>query len=213
MFFEYGKKETDYLKDKDKRLGEVIEIIGPVERNVESDLFACLVNSIVGQQISTAAQVTIWGRINAALGRVTPKTVCDAGIERLQQQGISFRKAEYIKELADKVCGGELGLDAVSVKSDGEIIAELSALRGIGVWTAEMMLTFCLQRPDVLSYGDLAIHRGMRMLYHHRNVDRKLFEKYRRRYSPYGSVASLYLWEIAGGSVDGMKDYAPAKKK
>jgi DNA-3-methyladenine glycosylase II len=213
MFLEYGKKETDYLKDRDKRLGEVIEIIGPVEREAEDDLFACLVKSIVGQQISTAAQVTIWGRIHEALGCVTPKTVCVAGTERLQQQGISFRKAEYIRELADKVCGGELDLDALSAKSDKEITTELSALRGIGVWTAEMMLTFCLRRPDVLSYGDLAIRRGMRMLYHHRNVERKLFEKYRRRYSPYGSVASLYLWEIAGGAVEGMKDYAPANRK
>ena len=72
-----------------------------------------------------------------------------------------------------------------------------------------MILLFCLQRPDVFSYGDLAILRGLRMVYHHRKIDRKLFAKYRRRFSPYGSVASLYLWAIAGGAVEGMKDYAP----
>jgi len=69
-----------------------------------------------------------------------------------------------------------------------------------------------MQRPDVLSYGDLAIHRGLRMLYHHRDIDKKLFEKYRRRYSPYGTVASLYIWAIAGGAISGMRDYAPKKK-
>ena len=91
--------------------------------------------------------------------------------------------------------------------SDAEAIAALSSLKGIGVWTAEMILLFCLQRPDVLSYGDLAIQRGLRMVYHHREVTPQLFEKYRRRFSPYGSVASLYLWVVAGGAIPEMKDY------
>ena len=95
---------------------------------------------------------------------------------------------------------------------DAEAIAALSSLEGVGVWTAEMLLLFCLDRPDILSYGDLAIHRGMRMVYHHRKVTREMFERYRRRYSPYGSVASLYLWAAAGGEVPGLKDYAPKKK-
>jgi len=72
-----------------------------------------------------------------------------------------------------------------------------------------MLMLFSMQRPDILSFGDLAILRGMRMLYHHRKITRQLFKKYRRRYSPYGSVASLYLWAIAGGAIVGMKDYAP----
>ena len=72
-----------------------------------------------------------------------------------------------------------------------------------------MILLFCMQRPDVFRYDDLAIQRGLRMLYHHRKIDRKLFEKYRRRFSPYGSVASLYLWAISGGAIPGMRDYAP----
>lgn len=73
-----------------------------------------------------------------------------------------------------------------------------------------MLLLFCLERPDVLSFDDLAIQRGMRMVYHHRKVTREQFERYRRRYSPYGSVASLYLWAIAGGQFPGFeKDYAP----
>ena len=75
-----------------------------------------------------------------------------------------------------------------------------------------MILLFCMQRPDVLSYDDLAIQRGLRMLYHHRKIDRRLFEKYRRRYRPYGSVASLYLWAIAGGAIPGMRDYAPLSR-
>ena len=76
-----------------------------------------------------------------------------------------------------------------------------------------MILLFCLQRPDILSYDDLAIQRGLRMVYHHRAIDRRLFEKYRRRYSPYGSVASLYLWAVSGGAIPELKDYKPKSKR
>ena len=100
-------------------------------------------------------------------------------------------------------------MDGIWQKSDADAIRELTALKGIGVWTAEMILLFCMQRPDVFSYDDLAIQRGLRMVYHHRRIDRKLFEKYRRRFSPYCSVASLYLWAVAGGAVEGMRDYKP----
>ena len=107
---------------------------------------------------------------------------------------------------------GEFDLEGIWQKPDDEAIRELSSLKGVGVWTAEMILLFCMQRPDVFSYDDLAIQRGLRMVYHHRKIDRKLFEKYRRRFSPYCSVASLYLWAAAGGAVPGLKDYAPRPK-
>lgn len=127
--------------------------------------------------------------------------------------GISLRKAEYIKDFADKIVSGEFDLQAVEQMSDAEAITALSSLKGIGKWTAEMILLFCLQRSDILSYDDLAIQRGLRMLYHHRKITRELFNKYQKRYSPYGSTAAIYLWAIAGGAIEGMKDYAPAKKR
>ena len=96
---------------------------------------------------------------------------------------------------------------------DDEAIKALSSLNGIGVWTAEMILLFCMQRPNILSYGDLAIHRGMRMVYHHRKIDRKLFEKYRRRLSPYCSVASLYFCAVAVGALPDMNDYSTKTNK
>lgn len=212
VIFQYGETEIQYLKSRDARLAEAIDHIGVIRRPADPDLFHSVVSSIVGQQISTAAQVTITNRLLATYGALTVETIAPATQEELQSHGISFRKAAYIQEFAQKVAGGQLDLEGLQHKTDAEVIAELSALRGIGVWTAEMILTFCLQRPDVFSYGDLAIHRGLRMLYHHRHVDQKLFEKYRRRYSPCGSVASLYLWAIAGGAVPGMKDYAPKKQ-
>ena len=97
--------------------------------------------------------------------------------------------------------------------SDADAIAELSSLRGIGVWTAEMILLFCMQRANIFSFDDLAIKRGLRMVYHHRKIDRAMFEKYRRRFSPYCSVASLYLWAVSGGAIPEMRDYAPKGAK
>ena len=95
--------------------------------------------------------------------------------------------------------------------TDNEVCAELSKLNGVGLWTAEMIMIFSMQRPNILSYGDLAILRGMRMLYHHREITKPKFKKYWKRYSPYASCASLYLWAVAGGAIPEMKDYASKK--
>ena len=167
---------------------------------------------IVGQQISTKAQKTIWNRMVEAYGDVTPQAIAEAAPEDLQKLGMTFKKVEYMQDFARKVLDGSFDLDAVEHMSDEEAIAALSSLKGIGVWTAEMLLLFCLQRPDVLSYGDLAILRGMRMVYRHRKIDKAQFEKYRRRLSPYGSVASLYFWAVAGGAIPELTDPGAKKK-
>ncbi|MCI6084973.1 MAG: DNA-3-methyladenine glycosylase 2 family protein [Selenomonas sp.] len=212
MFFQYDETATDYLKRKDKRLGAVIDALGHIDRTVDTDLFAAVVHHIIGQQISTKAQETLWRRMQDGLGEVTAETLLAAGRDRIQSFGTTFKKADYILAFAQRVHDGTFDIAAVEQMTDEAAIAALVALPGIGVWTAEMLLLFCLQRPNVLSYGDLAILRGMRMVYHHRKIDKKKFEMYRRRLSPYGSVASLYFWAVAGGAIPGMKDYAPKKK-
>ena len=212
MFFNYGEAETDYLKQKDARLGEVINKICHINREVDTDLFSSVVHCIIGQQISTKAQKTIWQRMKGTLGTVTPNAIESASIDTLQGLGMTFRKAEYIKDFSQKVVSKEFDLAATEQMPDEDAIQALVSLKGIGVWTAEMILLFCLQRPNILSFDDLAIHRGMRMVYHHRKITRQLFEKYRRRLSPHCSVASLYFWAVAGGAVPEMKDFAPKKK-
>ena len=212
MYFQYGEAETAYLSARDERMAAVIAQAGHIEREVDTDLFSAVVHHIVGQQISTKAQATIWKRMRDEFGVVDAAAVLGAGVEKLQSFGMTFRKAEYITDFARKIESGEFDLEGIRQKPDDEAIRELSSLKGVGVWTAEMILLFCMQRPDVFSYDDLAIQRGLRMVYHHRKIDRKLFEKYRRWFSPYCSVASLYLWAAAGGAVPGLKDYAPAQK-
>ena len=212
-FFQYGAEAIDTLKARDARLAEVIDRIGHIERAVDPDLFSAVIHHIIAQQISTKAQATIWQRMGDALGTIDASTILRAGIPRLQSFGMTFRKAEYLTDFAEKVQSGTFDLEALWQKSDDEAIAALSSLKGIGVWTAEMILLFCMQRPNIFSFGDLAILRGMRMVYHHRAIDRARFERYRRRLSPYCSVASLYFWAVSGGALPEMKDYAPKTKK
>ncbi len=212
-FFPYGETEIEYLKQKDRKLAEVIVQIGHINRVVDEDLFSAVIHHIIGQQISTKAQQSIWNRMILGLGEVNAETLLTAGRENIQKFGITYKKADYILDFAGKVQNNEIDLASLEAMPDDEVIAALSSLQGIGVWTAEMILLFCLKRPNVFSYGDLAILRGMRMVYHHRKIDRKLFEKYRRRFTPYCSTASLYFWAVAGGAIPEMKDYAPKLTK
>ncbi len=212
QYFIYGQKEIDFLSRKDKRLASAMERIGPIQREVRPDLFDALMHSIVGQQIATKAQQTVWARLVLALGEVTPETIDGAETATLQGVGLSFRKVAYMKAAARKVLLGELDVEALRLMDDASLCATLCALDGVGVWTAEMLMLFSLQRPDVLSFGDLAILRGLRMLHRHREGSRDRFEIYRRRYSPYGSVASLYLWAIAGGALPDLSDPAASRR-
>ncbi len=195
--FEYGQKEIDYLKKKDKKLGAAIEQIGWIEREVIPDPFTALIISVVGQQISTKAAQTVASRLYQLVGNITPLTIEQAELEDIQKCGMSVRKASYIKGIAVSATSGMIDFDRLNTLTDDEIIEKLSALKGVGAWTAEMLCIFSLNRPDIVSYKDLAICRGMMNLYGHKKLTKDQFERYRKRYSPYGSTASLYLWAIS----------------
>lgn len=209
MYFQYGEKETSYLIKKDKKLGEAICKIGMIQRELDTDLYSSVIHHIIGQQISVAAQATVWKRMQEQLGNVNVQTIACSDIDTLQKCGMTFRKADYIKVFSERVLKGDILLNELYSKTDEDIIATLSSVKGIGVWTVEMIMTFCMQRPNVLSHGDLAILRGMRMLYRHKKITPELFQKYKKRYSPYGTTAALYLWAIAGGAINDLSDPAP----
>ncbi|WP_425801028.1 DNA-3-methyladenine glycosylase family protein [Desulfitobacterium sp. Sab5] len=196
-FFEYGPKEIDYLKRKDKKLGAAIDRIGIIQREVIPDPFTALISSVVGQQISSKAADTVWSRLIHLLGDITPDRIAQAELIAIKDCGMSVRKAEYIQGIAEAAISGTVDFKTLSSLSDEEIIKKLSSLRGVGVWTAEMLLIFSLQRPDVVSSKDLAICRGMMNLYGLKELSKEKFERYRKRYSPYGSIASLYIWELS----------------
>lgn len=211
MYFKYGKKEIEYLCKSDKKLAVVIKKIGHIYRVVDKDLFSSVVHHIIGQQISTKAQATIWQRMNDTLEKVDAENILKAKKERLQSFGMTFKKVEYIKDFAKKIKNKQIILEDIWKQTDEEAIKTLLSLKGVGVWTAEMILLFCMQRKNIFSFGDLAIHRGMRMVYHHKEITKKLFEKYKKQLNPYCSIASLYFWAVAGGAITDMKDYALKK--
>lgn len=196
-YFEYGEVEVDHLRRRDSRLGREIDRIGMLRAEMFPDVFTALVSSVVGQQISGKAAATVWNRLSERFGEITPRRLDEAPLEEIRSCGMSSRKAQYVKGIAKACLDGELDLDRLKDLPDEEVVKALSSLRGIGVWTAEMMLIFCLGRKDVVSWGDLAIRRGMARLYGLEKLERQDFLRLRERYSPFGSVASLYLWEIA----------------
>ncbi|MDD2200229.1 MAG: DNA-3-methyladenine glycosylase [Bacteroidales bacterium] len=195
--FKYGQTEINYLSERDEILGSAIERIGPLEREVIPDFFEALINSIVSQQISGKAADTVWKRLVELLGEITASSIVETAEEDIQKCGMSHRKASYIKGAAAAVLNGQLDIERLRTLPDEAVIKELSALRGIGVWTAEMLLIFSLQRPDVISWLDLGIRRGMKTLYGYEELTREQFLYHSETYSPCGTVASLYLWAIS----------------
>ena len=191
-----------WLKNRDDKMAAIISKVGPLKRRVNPDLFASLVFSIVGQQLSMKAHRSIWKRVIEKCGPITPSSINDVPIENLQICGLSLKKARYLKGVAEAIISGELDLDKLRTMNDEDVIKELTVFKGIGIWTAEMLLIFSLERPNVFSFKDVSIIRGLKMLYHHIEVSENRFEKYRKKFSPYCTIASFYLWEIASGNVD-----------
>lgn len=191
---DYGEKELEYLSKKDRKLAALIERYGWLECELRSDIFSSVVHSIINQQISNKAADTVCRRLEEKFSVITPPALSGASVEEIQKIGISTRKARYIKGICDAALSGAVDFEALSGMPDEEIIKRLTALKGVGVWTVEMLLIFSLGRKDVLSWGDYAIRKGMCLLYGHKELSPAAFGRYRKRYSPYGSVASLYLW-------------------
>jgi DNA-3-methyladenine glycosylase II len=172
----------------------LIEDQGPLPthrdtRGRPEDLYGSLVRSIAGQQLSVKAAAAIWRKLLARYdGKTpTPQQILEDDPEELRQAaGFSRAKVAYLRSLAEHVISGELELERLSELPDDEVIAELTAVKGIGVWTAQMFLMFTLHRPDVLPLGDLGVRNAMLALYGD-VVDGAKWRPYRTR-------ACLYLW-------------------
>jgi DNA-3-methyladenine glycosylase II len=182
------------------RIGK-IDIATRLRRRKEerpADAYGALLRAIVGQQLSTKAARTIYLRVLDLFGGTTPspEQLLEASEEELRGCGLSGRKTEYIRDLARHVLSGELELDRLEQLEDEQVIEEIVAVRGLGRWTAEMFLLFHLQRPDVLSGGDLGIRKAIQVEYGLEEMPTptrvlEIGEPWR----PYRSLASLYLWE------------------
>ena len=196
-YYKYGETELEYLRSKCDKLSAAIDRIGMIERPIIPEPFPALISSIISQQISTKAAATVKERLKDLIGEISAKNILNANEETIQSCGLSFRKVSYIRGIAEAAESGVIDFDKLDELSNDEIIEKLTALNGVGLWTAEMLLIFSLTRPDIISYGDLAIRNGIMNLYGLNSLSKKDFEVYRQRFSPYNSVASLYFWALA----------------
>ena len=187
------------LSRRDPILGAVIRRYGScgLRNSASADHFAALVRSIISQQLSTKAAFTIHSRLVAAMpgGVVSAATLAAMSDDQFRALGVSRQKALYLRDLGDKIASGRVVLDGIERLDDEEVIATLTAVKGIGRWTAEMFLMFRLYRPDVLPVGDLGIVTAVQKLYRLRA--RPTAEKLHRigePWKPYRSIACWYLW-------------------
>lgn len=202
-----GAKARGELAATDPTMAALIERVGAIDletrlrrRSEEAppDAYGALLRAIVGQQLSTKAARTIYLRVVDLFGGTTPnpQQLLDAKEADLRGAGLSGRKVEYVQDLARHVLSGELELDRLAELDDEAAIEEIVAVRGLGRWTAEMFLIFHLQRPDVLSGGDLGIRKAIQIEYglDEMPTPQEVVER-SARWRPHRSLASLYLWE------------------
>ncbi len=203
MDFFYTDNELKLLKAKDEKMALLISQCGKITREVEQDPFVALVTSIIGQQVSNKAALTIFTKLKGIMfdQQVRPEYIILLSLEEIKACGMSMKKAENIFLLAKAFIEKKLIPEKWHIMQDKEIIQELIQLKGIGQWSAEMFLIFCLQRKNILSYGDFGIKKGLCLLYGLENISKKDFLYYQEKFSPFGSLASFYLWELANGKI------------
>jgi DNA-3-methyladenine glycosylase II len=168
-----------------------------LKRERRGDAYGALLRSIVGQQLSTKAASTIYGRMLDLFGghAPTPKQLLKANPDKIRAAGLSRPKIAYLRDLAQHVEEGTLELERLPDLPDEEVSAQLTAIKGLGQWTADMFLMFHLGRPDVLPVGDQGIRRAVKVEYRLRKFpDPKRLEKIAKPWRPYRTLACLYLW-------------------
>jgi DNA-3-methyladenine glycosylase II len=195
-------KAVAALREADPVMAGLIELHADVvrrdlKRERPGDAYGTLVRSIVGQQLSTRAAATIYGRVLELSGghTPTPKQLLKAEPDDMRAAGLSHAKVAYLRDLALHVEDGALELERLPDLPDEEVTAQLTAIKGVGQWTADMFLIFHLGRPDILPVGDQGIRRAIQVEYRLRKLpDAKRMQKIAKPWRPYRTLASLYLW-------------------
>lgn len=203
---DYWDMAVRELQERDARLGALIRRYPPEDRlRGNGDPFVTLSNAIVGQQISTAAAEGIWRRLKVQFPDFSAARLAVTQVEDLRACGLSGRKAEYLRGIAEAVVRGNLDWDALDSSVDDAVRDHLCALRGIGPWTSEMFLIFHLRRPDVLPLGDVGLVRGCQRLYGWPEdiPAAELRERVLGRselWRPWRTVATWYIWRSLDGN-------------
>ena len=192
---EYWDRAKRALARRDPVMGGIMRAHPKIFLARRGEPFLTLARAIVGQQISVKAAQSVWDRLAACVGDMTPQGVLLKPRPQLRACGLSDRKTEYIADLAQHFAAGAIHVHRWPQMSDEDIIAELVQVRGIGRWTAEMFLIFNLLRPDVFPLDDLGLQKGIRVSYfRNRNIALSTMRKVGESWRPWRSVATWYLW-------------------
>jgi DNA-3-methyladenine glycosylase II len=188
-----------YLSEADPQLAGVIKTVGKYSIKIRTNAFQSLVESIIYQQLAGSAANIIYTRFIKHYNNVLPKPmqiISTSDIELKSKIGLSSNKVQYLKDLSTKVEQGKINLELLSTMSDEEVIAELTLVKGIGRWTAEMFLIFCLGRPDILPVTDLGIRKAVHKLYSLPELPKPAeLLAISQPWRPHRTVASWYLWK------------------
>lgn len=194
------KKAIEHLRAKDPVMAGLIDRVGAYRMTYKEPTFEALVRSIVFQQLSGKAAGTIYGRVQAAVGEVTPERLLARTVEELRGLGLSGQKTSYVRDLAEKTQAGVIRFQDLPALDDAAVIEHLTQVKGVGVWTVQMFLMFALRRPDVLPVGDLGIRMAMKQAYRMRALPKpERMERVARPWRPYATVACWYLWRSLDG--------------
>ncbi|HSX00459.1 MAG TPA: DNA-3-methyladenine glycosylase [Patescibacteria group bacterium] len=189
-----------YLRKHDSILKPIIDVAGPTTMRPHKNYYQALVDSIISQQLSVKAASTIEERFCALFESKTfpsPESILTKDIDELRSAGLSRGKATYVRDLAQHVVDGKVKFDHLDALTNEEIIHQLTAVKGVGVWTAHMFLMFCMGRLDVLPVGDLGIKNGIQKLYALKTQpDALAIERIAKKnhWHPYESIACWYVW-------------------
>lgn len=195
------KKSDQAVKDlceADPLMKKLITIVGDIEIDLRTNYFNSLVRSITAQLISVSAAEAIYGRLVTLLNHdISPQAFKKVTNEQLRSVGLSGRKVNYLRDLSEKVSTSEINLTKLDEVDNKQVIKQLTSIKGIGKWTAEMFLLFSLGRMDILALDDIGIQRGARWLYQVDKAERrKVLEEKAGLWDPHFTIASCYLWEI-----------------
>lgn len=196
MKIKLNEEEYLHLKASDETLSKLMDKWGILEINTTDNLFEFIIREIIEQMLSIKAAECIFNRLKNIVNEITPNSISNLTQEEIKAIGTSTKKAEYIKAFAEDVLFNRFNIDRLKTLNDEELIKSLTSIKGIGVWTAEMVACFGLGRKDIWSFNDVAIKNGiLKANPKFKTISRQRFDKIGNRYRPYRSFAALYYYQ------------------
>jgi len=192
----YTESEMEYVASKDKIMSRLIDHYGHIDRGKNTDIFSSLVEHIIGQLLSNKAAKVLNNRFRNKFEEITAERLAPITVDELRSCGISRPKATAIHELSNGVISGKYDFSSLKSMSDEEVVQYLMQIKGVGRWTAEMIAEFTLGRLNIFCYQDVALKNGIIKAHGFNTLSELRFNRLKKKYSPYTTVASLYYYEL-----------------